>query len=523
MRSHLSVHPCPSAIEPRPAVSRTPTALSPLPRALCPAYFAPWLLTPVVLLVHGYHPFAGDAGIYTAGIRHILDPSLYPLNSSLIDAFTRRSAFAWTVAALVRITHAPLAWILLPLHLCSIVLFLIACQRLANRFFVAESVRWCAVLLAAACCSLPVAGTALVLMDPYVTARSFSTPLSLLALAACLDRAWVRSALLLALAVIVHPLMGSYAVAFVLLLALVSTRRIRTAFAVCVAGLAIAALLFAAAHRIPEPAAYRQAIDLPQRTFLFLARWHWYEVLGLIMPLALYGVALVRLPRAGLIRAVCLTAILLGTTSFVIAVLFVPPAGPWLLVALQPLRALHIVYAVGVVLCGGVLGKVFERHRLLGLSVVLLLFAAMASAEHVSWPDCNRVEWPGVRPENPYQQAFLWIRNHTPQDAIFAFDPQFVYWPGEDEQGFRALTERDHLADDKDAGIVAVIPSLAPRWAEQRNAAARTNIASDAERRATLLPTGATWLLLPPFSPTNLPCPLRNQAVQVCQLSSPTR
>ena len=78
---------------------------------------APWLLTPVVLLVHGYHPFAGDAGIYTAGIRHILDPSLYRLNSALVDAFTRRSVFAWAVAALVRITHAPLAWILLALHL----------------------------------------------------------------------------------------------------------------------------------------------------------------------------------------------------------------------------------------------------------------------------------------------------------------------------------------------------------------------------------------------------------------------
>jgi hypothetical protein len=282
-------------------------------------------------------------------------------------------------------------------------------------------------------------------------------------------------------------------------------------------------MAFAMAHRLPESAAYREAIDLPQRTFLFLARWRWYEVLGLILPLALYGVALVRLPRAGAIRAVCLTAILLGVTSILIAAIFVPATGPWLLVPLQPLRAFHIVYAVGVVLSGAVLAKLFERQRLLGLSVVLLLFAAMAFADHASWPECNRIEWPGVPPANPYQQAFLWIRGHTPQDAVFAFDPQFVYWPGEDEQGFRALTERDHIADDKDAGIVAVIPSLARRWAQQRNAAARTNIATDAERCATLLPVGATWLLLPALAPTSLPCPFRNQAVQVCQLPSPPR
>lgn len=490
---------------------------------LASSRIAPWLLTPAVLFVHGYHPFAGDAGIYTAGIRHLLDPSLYPLNSAFVDAFTRRSIFAWTAAGLVHTTHAPLAWILLGLHLCSVGLFLVACRSLAARLFGTEPARLYAVLLAAACCSLPVAGTALAVMDPYVTARSFSTPLSLLAVACCLDRAWMRTALLLALAVLVHPLMGCYAIAFVLLLALVAAGRTRAALAVCAAAFALAGIAFAMAYRFPRPAAYREAIDLPQRTFLFLARWHWYEVLGLVLPLALYGVALLRVPRTGSIRALCLTAILLGTTSVLIAALFVPAAGPWLLVPLQPLRAFHILYAVGVVLCGGILSELSHRQRLLATASVLLLFVGMAFAEHVSWPECNRIEWPGVLPQNPYQQAFLWIRSHTSPDAVFAFDPQFVYWPGEDEQGFRALAERDHLADDKDAGIVAVIPSLAPRWAEQRHATASINSMSDTQRRASLAPVGVSWVLLPPLARTTLPCPFRNRAVQVCQLLSPPR
>ena len=56
-----------------------------------PTRLAPVLLTPLVLVINGYHPFAGDAGIYIAAVRHILNPSLYPLNSVFVTAFTRLS------------------------------------------------------------------------------------------------------------------------------------------------------------------------------------------------------------------------------------------------------------------------------------------------------------------------------------------------------------------------------------------------------------------------------------------------
>lgn len=499
---------------------RSPSAAPTFPGRM-PAGLAPWLLTPVALFIHGYHPFAGDAGLYTAGIRHILDPSLYPLNAAFVDAFTRRSLFAWAVAALVRITHAPLAWTLLSLHLLSVILFLIACSGLAARLFAAESVRWCSVLLAGACCSLPVAGTALALMDPYVTARSFSTPLGLLAVAACIDRAAIRTVLLLALAALFHPLMGCYAIAFVMLLVLVSSGHIRAAIGLCSAGFVLAGIAFAIAHRLPGSAAYREAIDLPQRGFLFLARWHWHEVLGLICPLALYAIGLRRAPRSSSVGKLCLAAVLLGTTSLLIATLFVPPAGPWLLVPLQPLRAFHLLYVVGVVLCGGVLHALFERRRPLAAAVVLVLFAGMAIVEGVNWPGCSRIEWPDAQPANAYEQAFLWIHSHTPRNAVFAFDPQFVYWPDEDEEGFRALTERDALADDKDAGVVTVIPGLASRWAAQRNAASAIDNISDERRQASLAPFGVNWVLLPTSTTTHLPCPFHNRAVQVCDLPRP--
>lgn len=478
-----------------------------------PPSFAPLILTPLVLFVHGYHPFAGDAGIYVAGIRHLLDPSLYPMNAIFPAAFTRLSIFAWVLAAVVRVTHLRLAWVLLAAYLGSIFLFLFACRRLAAGLFASERVQWCSTLLVAACFSLPVAGTALVVMDPYVTARSFSTPLGALAVAACVERAWGRAAVLLALAVAIHPLMAAYSIAFALLYGLIALRRIRLALAVCGACVMAAGLAFLLAHGAPVSPAYRQALSLAPRTFLFLARWHWYEVLGSLLPLALFAVAARR--GAGPVRTLSSTCLLLGSTSIVIAALFVPPGGPYVLVPLQVLRSFHPIYAVGVVLSGGVLGA---RSRLAAGSVVALLFIAMFVTEPFTWPGSSRTEWPASSPANPWQQAFLWIRGHTPRDAVFAFNPDLVYLPLEDEQGFRAIAERDHLADDKDAGIVAVMPGLADRWARQRNAQLNVDRMTDAARTEALKPLGANWLLLPPGAQTSFPCPWSNAVVKICTM-----
>ncbi|HVT96671.1 MAG TPA: hypothetical protein VHE33_04140 [Acidobacteriaceae bacterium] len=483
-----------------------------------PSAFAPLLLTPLVLLVHGYHPFAGDAGIYVAGVRHILDPSLYPVNAAFPTAFTRMSIFPWILAALVRLTHLSLPWMLLAAHLASIGLFLFACRQLASRLFPGESARWCAVLFAAACFTLPVAGTALFIMDPYGTARSFSTPLGLLALTAILDRARFRAAVLLLFAALIHPLMGAYASIFVLLYALIAAKRARLAVLACCTLFAAAAAVFLLTHPSANSQSYLEALDLPQHSFLFLSRWHWYEVLGLLLPLLLYGHGLRKLRPAGPKHALCLACLCCGTTSLLVAAFFVSPAGPWTLVPIQVLRSFHLIYAAGIVLCGGILAKLLSRSRLAGVSLIALLFAGVFAAEPFAWPACNRIEWPASTPANPWQKAFLWIRFNTPRNAVFAYSPQLVYLPEEDEQGFRAIAERDHLGDDKDAGIVAVIPQLADRWALQRNAQLDANSMTDSQRIAALKPLGATWMLLPPQTGTDLPCPYRNSVVAVCRM-----
>lgn len=519
---------------PQPRPGRPSTAGAPTIEKLLPI-----ILTPLVLLVHGYHPFANDGGLYVAGIRHILTPTLYPRNAVFIAAFTHRSVFPWIVAGLVRITRLPLSWILLATHLFSIALFLYAAGRLAARLFSNPGARVFSILLAAACCVLPVAGTALVLMDPYVTARSFSTPLSLLAVAATLDttrpRRWPRLLGLIALALAFHPLMGACAAAFVLLLALVNAGRVRAAILLCASAFVLAGVIFALTLGSSADLAYREAVSLAPHSFLFLSRWRWYEVLGLLLPLALFALALRRIGSQSATGALCLASILLGSTALLIAACFVPSSGPYPLAPFQVLRSFHLIYCTGVILCGGLLvprvssigpnlaeGEKPEpqtpRIPWLPASLLVLLFATMFQVERLEWPGSVRLELPGLARANAYVQAFLWIRAHTPPTAVFAFNPRLVYLPGEDEQNFRAISKRDQLADDKDAGVAAVLPALASRWAAQRNAELAIDTMSDTRRRATLAPLGVTWLLLPPSAPTSLPCPWHNSVVQVCRL-----
>jgi len=81
------------------------------------------------------------------------------------------------------------------------------------------------------------------------------------------------------------------------------------------------------------------------------------------------------------------------------------------------------------------------------------------------FPASAQVEWPGVTSRNPWAQAFVWIRQNTPTDAVFALDPEYMHIAGEDEIGFRCLAQRSRLADAvKDNGVVSMFPPLAEEW-----------------------------------------------------------
>lgn len=479
-----------------------------------------WLaaLTPAVFALHGYHPYADDAGIYTAGIRKLADPSLYKPDAAFVLAHTQLSVFAHLLALVVRLAHMPLGLLLLLTHLASIYLFLFACWSLARRVFPSPIQRWCAVTATAAGFTLPIAGTALALMDPYVTARSFSTPLGLLALAAAIDRAWTRTILLLAAAALLHPLMTFYAAIFLFLFVLIDLERPRAAFAASILAIVAVGAIYTITLHTPVSPAYRQAVL--SRDYLYPAQWSWIDLVGLFAPIALFAIAAMRLTTARLTGRLCTAATLLGAASTFSALLFVRGSGPYLLVRIQMLRSMHTLYALGLLLAAGFLGGLlFEHSPWQAFTLLAAVAAGMFFAQKAVYPLSAHIELPDTAARNPWQQAFLWIRANTPHDAVFAANPRLVFLEGEDAQGFRAISERSLLGDDKDEGVVVVFPALAEEWAAQRNAQIGLDRLTDSERAARLRPLGVTWLLLSSRSTTRLSCPYRNAVAQVCHLA----
>jgi hypothetical protein len=473
------------------------------------------LLTPMVLLVHGYHPLADDGAVYVTGIKRLANPGLYRSDSVFALSPTRFSIFAHVLAPL-------LSWVSLPVllvvcHLASIFLFLLGAWRVAARIFSDQRSCGGAVLLAACGFTLPVAGTSLSIMDPYVTARSFSTPLSLFALAAVLDGNWVESSLWLVLTALLHPLMAGYTAITMVTLALTRRRMWRALALMAGLGWLLSGAIFLATHPANASLAYNRAAL--SRSYFFLSSWQWYEYPGLVIPIILLGFAGFRSRLPWNARALAITATVLGSCALVISVCFVHRSGSLLLARFQVLRVFQFVYLCGVLLAGGMLGRWTQQHRRAIALMYLLLIAALFAGQRLTYPESHQVEWPGLKPRNLWQEAFLWIRDNTPRDAVFALDNDYIESAGEDAQGFRATAERSAVADwFKDGGIASNFPEAAALWWEGSAATQGLNRATDEQRLARLQPLDVTWIVLPAEATTGFPCPFANARVRVCRL-----
>ena len=480
------------------------------------------LLTVFAFAVHGYHPYAEDGGLYVAGIKRALHPAMYGPAPGFVIAPARLSLFAPMVAGIVRGTHLPLPWILLALYCTSIWTTLFAGWMLTSRCILSETGRAGAVALLACWLTLPIAGTSLMLMDPYVTARSLSTPIVLLALAWMLDgepRGWVRSAAALLAAALVHPLMAGYGVAAALLLASQPSPGLRTRLWRA-ATLCAAALLLAFALQANAPAESADYVRVAMsRYYWFPARWQWYEQFGLIAPLLL----LLLLGRRTTLHAqvAAHSAVALGIIALVIAVLFARATLLTHLVArLQPLRCFQIVYELMILLLGARLGERWlKAHPWRWVALFALCGGTMFLVQGSIYPASKHLELPWRTPDNRWEQAFLWARDHTPPDALFALDAHYITRQGEDAQCFRAIAERDALPDySKDGGEASIAPWLTGEWARGQAAQTGLDRESDAARAAKLNPLGATWTVLESATPTAWTCPYTNASAKVCRL-----
>ena len=479
------------------------------------------LLTLFAMAVQGFHPYAEDGGLYAAGIKKRIDPNLYAARPDFVLAHLRFTPFAGFVAWLTRASHLSLDWVLLALYGVSVWATLYAGWMLASRCCSTRSGRLGAVALLACWLTMPIAGTSLLLMDPYVTARSVSTPLTLLALAWALEaiEGSRRGAVLCGFALLmafVHPLMATYALAAVVVLVVVSRRGWGAAILFLVA---VSAAAMVQAWAPAESAIYVRAEMT--RYYWFPLQWQWYELFGLATPLILLWRMRREPERAYRWNLLARSAVVLGLISLVVALLFARVGLATHLVArLQPLRCFQVVYEVLFLLMGGWLGERWLRTAAWRWGLMLIVLGGvMFTVQRQTYPASPHFELPFIYPRNPWVHSFVWARQNTPENAVFALDAHYITEPGEDAQGFRAWAERSALPDySKDGGEASITPALASEWAAGVEAQLGIDQQSDAERAASLKRMGADWVLLRRTSATGWECPYENEAVKVCRI-----
>ncbi|MGC2250266.1 MAG: hypothetical protein WA626_06295 [Acidobacteriaceae bacterium] len=477
-------------------------------------------LTVLALLIQGYHPFVDDAAIYIAGIEKVIHPSLFPVHAEYVLPHLKHSLFSLALGWLVRGLHIPLRYALFTSYVASLWLMVCACWRLSQLLFSSSRGRAGAMLLMTATLTLPVAGSAIFILDPYLTARSFSTPLTLFAIAFALERRMLATAVCLVGAFVLHPLMAVYAVGYVVVLALVRAHRWKT-IAASAAGVMLLGLLAShAGALLGASPAYRVATV--SRDYFFLDKWEWFEIFGLFPPLVAAFLYLSRnnfrvRSNYGLVAAVSLYV---GALAILFAACYTRTDNSFLLARLQVLRSFQIIYILFFLLLGNLLGQYVLGRRWWAWGVGFTAVATLMFTVQLSlYPALKHLEWPWARSHNPWAQAFLWIRHNTPRDAYFAVDPYYQQMPQEDTLGFRAMTERSVLPDwSKDGGIAAIDPALAQQWWNQVTQTKNFARWDDQQRIETLAPYGVNWIVLPTSAPTQFACPFQNSAVRVCHL-----
>jgi hypothetical protein len=481
-----------------------------------------FLLTAGALLVHGYHPFAEDAEIYLPGVERILNPQLFPAGQEFFASHASLTIFPNLVAFFLRLTHLPMEAGLFLCHVASIFLLLLACWELSGLLFPNAWARWGGVCLVVALLTIPVAGTALYIFDQYLNPRNLAAFAGIFAVAGAVEKKYVRAALWVAFAGSVHPLMAAFAFSFCVLLVVMERLDQRTAASPAlgmVTGLCCL-LPFGISLDPPTSPAYHAAAM--RHGFHYIQLWQWYEQLGILAPVVLFWwFGRVARPRQWRrLELVCRALIIYDLIYFSAALVVDLPARFESLARLQPLRSLHLLYMLMFLIMGGFLGEYVLKNRIWRWLVLFVpLGAGMFVAQRALFPASAHIEWPGVAPKNEWAQAFVWSRENTPVDAVFALDPDFMQVSGEDATGFRCLAQRSRLADtSKDSGAVSMFPPLAEEWWTQVQAQTpwKNFRAEDFARLKKKY--GVSWVVVQQPGVSGLDCVYQNSAVRICRI-----
>jgi hypothetical protein len=465
------------------------------------------MLTVAAVLVSGYHYGVEDMAVYLPAIKKLIHPELYPFDANFFLLYIRVTLFHQAVAGIVRATHLPLPWVALLWHLTSIFLVLLGCLRLSRRCFGEPAAHWAGVTLVAALFTLPVAGTALFVVDQHMHPRTLATAFLLFAMVDVLE--WRPITLVwIFLAGLCHPTMTLYGSFHVAILGLARP-------------IAQSAVLFPAIpFSAPANPIWRQVMS--HRDFQYPFRWAWYEWLGAVGPLAFlaYFASLARRDGLAVLERVCRRMVISTTLGIIGAVILTQGFQSQTWARVEPMRVLHLTYVVFALISGALLGKYILRENWLRWAALFIpLSLTMFYFQRVEFPSSRHIEFPGAPSTNPWVQSFIWASHNTPRNALFALDPKYMDRPGEDFYGFRGFAERSALADNsKDTSVVEVFPELAWQWKLENDGTANWAHFSAADFERLKSKYGVTWVILESPGVPGLNCPYKNSTVQVCQI-----
>ncbi len=486
------------------------------------------LMALTAVLVQGYHFGTEDAGIYVPAITRFAHPNTFPFGEEFFLSHGHASIFAALAGGAAHLFHCSVALSVLLWYLLGTWLLLLAGWQMARLCFADAAARWAAVGMLAAVLPVQVAGTAIPIMDNYFTARSLSTPLTLLALTAGLRGRWRGAIICLGFTLFLHPQMTFYAAVLLAGIALpqfweeksAHAQQVIKALPVALVSIGSFGSLSSMFPSGPASGPYREAVY--SRTFFFAGNWDVIQWIGVFCPLLIliglssYPLSTLR-PAA---RRLCATLVAAGVLATILFLVFSSSARFNSLVRLQPMRIFQLLYIVMFLLLGGLLGQYFIRGRVLrAIAVYLPLALGMFALDRYIYPQSPHLELPECSSSNPWLQAFRWIRQNTPQDAVFALDPEYLHMRGEDGHGFRALTERSVLADEyKDSGVAAMFPAVAPEWGREVQAQQGWRGFRQAQFQQLAAKYPVTWVVVSPAQDAGLECPYHNQTLSVCRI-----
>jgi hypothetical protein len=471
-------------------------------------------LTLLALLVHGYHPGAEDDGVYLSAIKHDLNPALYPHDSDFFTLQLQATVFDKLIAGTIRLSHLPLSVVVLAWHFLVVFLILWGCWKISSHCFPEWPARWAAVCTVAALLTLPVAGTALYLVDQNLHPRALATATILAAIAAAIERRFWLVAIFLAAACAIHPIMASFGISYCIFLLWKPAGQPQISLTAGALAIPLSWIFE------PTSPAWQQAAHT--RDYFYLSAWHWYEWIGVFAPLLLlwWFSHLARRGALPVLARLSSRLLLYGIFQLVVALIILLPPQFDRLKPFQPMRYLHLLYLLMFLFAGGLVGQRFLRASWVRWAALFVpLCAGMFLAQRATFPASDHIDWPGATPRNQWLQAFLWIRQNTPQDSLFALGPNYLQRPGEDAYSFRAWAERSVLADiGKDASVATQVPRLAPRWQQEVQAQTGWEHFQQSDFEALRSHYGVTWVIVERPHDPGLPCPYENATVMVCRI-----